>query len=174
MRVPSFFAHHAVLYIALYITAAKGGTCAQAARSAASERTLCDLLPPRALRSLSTPRIVLLFIADHHATDMHCRHLPRVRKGRATPDVARNAAAVPAVSRSEDSLSEFTSDHSARGAERTVAPSPPTLWPRWRWDSHLCAVPRCARLCRMNKGLIWTIVGILLIVALVIWIMRAV
>jgi hypothetical protein len=27
--------------------------------------------------------------------------------------------------------------------------------------------------CGMNKGLIWTIVGILLIIALVIWIMRA-
>ena len=39
-------------------------------------------------------------------------------------------------------------------------------------DCDLWTVPRCGTVCGMNKGLIWTIVGILLIIALVIWIMQ--
>lgn len=58
--------------------------------------------------------------------------------------------------------------------EGADAPPPPALFAEASSDSSMRTLPTCARIREMNKGMIWTIVGILLIIALVIWIMRAV
>ena len=63
----------------------------------------------------------------------------------------------------------YKNAHGVCTGRRAVTSDAPTAL---ALDSHLWTAPPCARVFGMNKGLIWTIVGILLIIALVIWIMQ--